>query len=1138
MVSEILSGHDPQDITDLICIDGQRWCSASHPVDFEGYSWAPLDFQAVVTNDQSSPLEISLVLPAGSYIRSPVRVARISGGELIYDAPGLSVVAIRRRTDSVSATLSLLGMRESPTARPTYQLEMYHGLRRYQDPTLPQREQWDPGRWSSEIISRARTEVSTRARTYARNEAQTLLNSKFGANAPAVATLVRGARLIGNAALGIYTVVKRRRRSIDVPDTAGLPAPSLTNQPYAGESIPQRYGRSVFAPDIAHPPYTDGSGSTATRTHVLCIGVGQYQLYKIWVGDKLAWENGAATGDVPGFTAKLYGPGEKVSARTGYITLDGSAGLNIGSSEIKGQSRYRADPVARTVEWLGSSDTAAVTPPVAGQYFYASQSLHGVVVSSTGTTSTVLGKVEEDGLYQSQAYMPPNPPLYTEIPHDRIRIVVRAKFSSQDLAIATATYSGQGQRDLPDLTTGEVGEVGTSFTTHDIDGVFDRPRLIMPRVLESSNNVTYMADISVRPLYAPEIGHPDATHLVVEYESSEDLSSATIAVDAARLVQAPGYSERIPSDGIGNCAYDAAIQVLPEEIIDVQSFIDLDQAAGADGLTCAGYSRSYTTQWALLQSILEAAAARPIFRGGKLAAVRDQDAPPKLMLTPASIAAESAELSYGERPTTLQQWSVEYTRANDGAPAERAYRLPLTLGTVAERSIVEFCGNADHAYILARYSLASSTLGGEALDLITEHEGRLVAPGDRALIAHPALGVGLASGIQRGPMTMEEGTAYPPESDLYIYIRKPDGSPWGPLRGTRGAAGDIYIDDWDAVEAELGAIELPEGGTDWAAYEAEPELWTVAETEDAAPNATRMTLVRRAGLDSKVTELTLNLAAYTRTVSAPYDAFHFDGSYGLQLPQGNINSARNESRLEVSVIPLSGVGRGIIFEEGGASRGLNARMEAGELHLASWAGALLKYDGAQASVPLGYTSHGRATHQSGGGYVYINYQHILGPGGVTNIDSHTGANGLGYTPEETRISVSATTTGPDYYTGGVRYIRRFSAPDGGIGGKYQGPLSGGTANLLMEYHADNFDGTTLVDTTGNMTTTTIGSLEKRTYGLVLNEPLPENVEFSKVTANSVAYSVRGLENGGSIILLSDPIPVGVITAGMSVDISV
>ena len=131
MVAEILSGRDPQDIIRLIDIDGQRWASASHPVDFGGYIWAPLDFDFAIVNDQSSPIEISLVLPAGAHIASPVRVARIAGDDLLYDAPGLSVVSVRRRTDSVTATLALPGLRESPTSRPAYLMEMYHGLRRY-----------------------------------------------------------------------------------------------------------------------------------------------------------------------------------------------------------------------------------------------------------------------------------------------------------------------------------------------------------------------------------------------------------------------------------------------------------------------------------------------------------------------------------------------------------------------------------------------------------------------------------------------------------------------------------------------------------------------------------------------------------------------------------------------------------------------------------------------------------------------------------------------------------------------------------------------------------------------------------------------------------------------------------------------
>lgn len=262
--------------------------------------------------------------PAGA--GATVDILRISGGTLLYSALGLSSESHGIQSGEFTAVLSHQGFAETPAEMPTYRVNLYHGLRRYEDPgmTIPN------GNWETPVV-RKRNGI------------------------PAIQSAAR-LGLICNPVLSVFRPFKRALR-----DRAQTPAPvrdtfpdtQLDNIPKLWSRIPQRYGRSVFGPDIAHPPCHTGSGSTVTTARLFCLGVGAYEIHRVWVSTILAWENGSATGDVAGFSITNLGPGAAILPSISTLGKSAFTAGRTKSSErpSRDYDRYRCDIGHGTQGW-------------------------------------------------------------------------------------------------------------------------------------------------------------------------------------------------------------------------------------------------------------------------------------------------------------------------------------------------------------------------------------------------------------------------------------------------------------------------------------------------------------------------------------------------------------------------------------------------------------------------------------------------------------------------------------------------------------------------------------------------------------------------------------------------------------------
>ena len=158
------------------------------------------------------------------------------------------------------------------------------------------------------------------------------------------------------------------------------------------------------------------------RRNVLCLGVGEYKVDRIWIGGVLAWINGASTGAVAGLVIYQLIPGEQMALD--YVSLDSGPPLDGNWTELANQGGYDVDASDYSVTWLpdsGSSETPQV--PQIGRFFHRnSTSLElpvGVVLSEAGTRTKILGKIPAAGSSYNFIHVANTKPNYTRVKFDR-----------------------------------------------------------------------------------------------------------------------------------------------------------------------------------------------------------------------------------------------------------------------------------------------------------------------------------------------------------------------------------------------------------------------------------------------------------------------------------------------------------------------------------------------------------------------------------------------------------------------------------------------------------------------------------------------------------------------------------------------
>ncbi len=844
----ILTGADPGAIITLLRIGAVRYASAPAAVTYDGATWAPLDFVAVETNDQASPIQIALAGPlilARQVPGAPVDLLRISGSTLLYSAIGLTAESYTVGGREFTAVLGYVGLSPAVEQTPAYTIDNYHGLRRYEDPGMPNAG----GVWKSPEVRKRRT-------------------------APAVFSAIRYAPRC-NPVLSVWRFVKRadRRRSDIAAGDVYLPDPSLNNEARLGSLIPQRYGRSVFAPDIAHPPYWSGSGTTVTRRRLFCLGVGKYQINKIWVGQTLAWSNGAATGNVAGFTMTAIDPGVPIQSsvfNASQINISGDWLKNI--LEVKKTLTLSCD--AETKTWTFVPPTATVTdinsvnqvvqtgadgPGLSyPAWTYLKRGSDSPVISISETinnTIKVAGPVTTSSASSQLITIGQIPAARSLIEASGVKIVLRkgGGIPANIADMRAWDYDGETQRNLSNVQS-QVLNSGGDYSTLTVS-LANRGRKIVSIVGRDVNDA-YVADISIVPIYNPPVGDGAATHLSIGYTADKNYDDAPITVEATRYVTDPASGVSAPISNPAACAYSIAVDAVGAGNVDSAAFLAIARSDDVADVSCAGWSSTYADRWDLLTSMLRTINAKPTFIGGQISAVIDAPVPAKWFFSPASITRGSLKIASNanQEANAPDKQVIEYADKFTGAKTEVQFTRPGYAGNNVARETLEFIGDADQALAVARYSLKAARYIQSVISIEVGDEADAVNVCDRVHIAHPDYGLGDYSGVVDGAITWTETTVTHPS---YVLFRRADGGVWGPVLADveqvayRGGTVPriVRVDPTsraavDAAQGTLASViaEYPVLRMEWGAFATAPPRWIVAETQGNS-----ITLVSSAG---------------------------------------------------------------------------------------------------------------------------------------------------------------------------------------------------------------------------------------------------------------------------------------------------
>ena len=724
-VMQSLTGHDPQQIITLLDVNGSRYCDQAQAVTFDGSQWAPLDFTAVQSSDAYSPLEIKISASRHINANGPCRMMRIAGSDVLYDAVGLDVISIDSGPGLCEIVLGYIDA-STPSNR-TYSVDYYHGLRRYSDPELPahqsffadsaaQNSDWYPGKNIRAAIDRYQ-EFRERG------------------GLPSVRKAALSPARTANALIGRFLSRINGNRTVGEPGSPYSPDKSLVNEPSPDKRIPDRYGRSIYAPEIAHPPYCRGAAQYVLRRNVLCLGVGEYKVHRIWIGGALAWENGASTGAVAGLIVQQLVPSEQMALD--YVSLDSGPPLDANWTILDNQGGYDVDTTDYSIKWLppsGSSETPQI--PQTGRFFHRNNTSLltpvGVVLSESGTRTKVLGQLPSSGQSYQAVYVANSRPNYTRIKFDQVMISAR-KTTNGGGSIRLFSGTVDGSPKVSDLSSTASALSGQDYNDVVISKSGDGLTMMLAiKESPSASHNQYVTDIAIRPTYRPLVGHLETSHLRVDYTASAENLALPIVVEATRII------DGIPDDGIGAAAYFVARNAFGASAVDQASFLAV---LGS----CGGADYSGLSPWEILRSLLDTANARPVWRAGKLYAVVDSQSAASLLITPRS--AQSITITRSNRPKTIDSVAVEYTDALTGAPANYRFVPPGGTANNVQTLSLPFCRDDATAQSIARYSYNALYRQGAIARVDIADEGNALAPLDRVLFAAPEYGEAIACGV-------------------------------------------------------------------------------------------------------------------------------------------------------------------------------------------------------------------------------------------------------------------------------------------------------------------------------------------------------------------------------------------------------
>ncbi|MGX5777019.1 host specificity factor TipJ family phage tail protein [Methylorubrum zatmanii] len=543
------------------------------------------------------------------------------------------------------------------------------------------------------------------------------------------------------------------------------------------QPIPVLNGRLRFAPDYGAPTYSEYAGDAMTDYALYALTCGRMRVEQVLIGDTPIWDyqNGYSA-DYPGIEIQIVEPGEQVTLYpVNVVTADELTGAELSQTYTPGYIVNAAGTQAKELlfdfVWPGGAYVTYKdrTLPATTHVEIQARKVDDAGAPITGWTTIVSDPYEQ--AKQSQ-----------------IRMTVRR-------LVEPGRYEVRGRRVNPSINDSGISKIGgtddvtwTAARAH-IEGPQSFPRVTMMAVKGvASKQLTGVSGGQLRVI---------GTRILPVWRDGQFVEEPTRSIAWAAL------------DWWRNSDYAAGLSISD---IDFQSFVRHDALWTALGHT---FDQRFTEVQNLddvLETVLKAGRAFPAPVGDKLTITRDEPRGlSRMLFTDNDIVRDTLEIDYalsdeawadgmvGEYLDETTWRLAEVSSAPDGVTLLKPARVQLE-GVV----------NRKQATGMIRMMAAESQYRRITVQWTARMEGRLLKRGDlvRITTEEPETWgqscevVGFDPATRR--LSLDPAPTWEAGSTHYVEIRRRDGSPWGPVRVTRGA------NDAEAIVSvsEAGGVTL------------------------------------------------------------------------------------------------------------------------------------------------------------------------------------------------------------------------------------------------------------------------------------------------------------------------------------------
>lgn len=569
----------------------------------------------------------------------------------------------------------------------------------------------------------------------------------------------------------------------------GLPEASPTyslraqgNAARLGNPIPRLYGRHRFFPDYASAPWQEYSGNDQFLNQLFCLTLGDLEVEEIGIEDTALWTAaGGYTGNFEDVAVEVVPP----------FTLPTLFPADVETSAEVGAQEFLAPDAGG--DWLGpfvANDAAS--PAIALAVDYALP--RGLYVIDKKN-----GKILTTG--------------------------VNLDFEYRAIDAAGAAI-GAWQ------TLGTPGHLMGSTTPQRFSVRADVPagryevRARRTNIAEIRPDAVDQAFwVGLRAYLAHETDFGNVTLLAVRMRANEQLSARSsnrfyvIGTGKVETFDGAVWSTPVATRNPIWAALDIVRAdyggALSDSRLALTAFRDEALAAAARGDAFDAVIDRKTTLWAAIADALRPARAQPVLLGDTVFLVRDQpQAIPKAVFTPRNIIRGSFSTEYvlfdSDSPDDVvaTYWDEDLWR-----PMEVRASPPGSLSQTPGRMELFGFTKRQKAYEWAWYQAQSNALRRKFFRFRTEWDGRLLTRGALILIAHDIGDWGQSGAVLAragATLSLDREVGFTPGAEHYLWLRKRDGSAWGPVLATAGLEADevdLDTDDLAAVENAQGALD-------------------------------------------------------------------------------------------------------------------------------------------------------------------------------------------------------------------------------------------------------------------------------------------------------------------------------------------